>query len=187
MVPDFLNSGERRLVGPHGVLPERASAGQAVIGTIASERAVSRVCRPGKSGHVYIGARDVVNHRIFRFKQGQRMVCLRQLMTVDITTMRLGFFSIVMGWSGPGVLMGLSSMMLVPSELWCGYSQRYAAMLGRAAMDAYQCCDATCASGIGRFTALVANSTVTIAVMSATLKRSPATKGASVSLSSRSA
>ena len=64
---------------------------------------------------------------------------------------------------------------------------RYAVMLGRAATSAYQRRDAAFVSGIGRLKAVVEKSTATTAVISATLKRSPATKGAAASLASKSA
>jgi hypothetical protein len=74
-----------------------------------------------------------------------------------------------------------------PAFLVAGQGLGYAVMLGRAATDAYQRFDTAWPSGIGKLSAPVAKSTVTIAVMSAALNLSPATNDTSASLASRSA
>jgi hypothetical protein len=63
----------------------------------------------------------------------------------------------------------------------------YAAMLARAETVSYQRFSAACPSPIGRPAALVAKSTATTAVISATEKSSPATKATSASRASKSA
>src|SRR5712672_4865761 len=63
----------------------------------------------------------------------------------------------------------------------------YAAMLDRLEMTSYQRFSERCSLGTGELIALAAKSTVTSAVMSATEKRWPATKGTSRNRASKSA
>jgi len=74
-----------------------------------------------------------------------------------------------------------------PSALSGRMPRPYAAMLGRAETSSYQRLNAVSSSGIASPTALVAKSTVTMPVMSATENSSPAMKGTSVSRALKSA
>src|SRR5258707_3583156 len=86
----------------------------------------------------------------------------------------------------PCSLIPLTDSFHSPDDSWVGTAADYAAMLDRLEITSYQRFSDRCSSGTEKLIALAAKSTVTSAVMSATEKRWPATKGASPNRASKS-
>src|SRR5882724_5323751 len=87
----------------------------------------------------------------------------------------------------PCSLIPLTDSFHSPDAAGVGTAVDYAAMLERLEMASYQRFSERRSSGTEKLIALAAKSTVTSAVMSATEKRWPATKGASPNRASKSA
>src|SRR6266436_5832815 len=87
----------------------------------------------------------------------------------------------------PCCLILLTDSFHSPHDVCLGTAADYAAVLERLETASYQRFSERCSSGTGKLIALAAKSTVTSVVMSATEKRSPATKGTSPNRPSKSA
>src|SRR5216684_1862933 len=87
----------------------------------------------------------------------------------------------------PCSLIPLTDSFHSPDDTCAGTAADYAVMLDRLETASYQRFSERCSSGTEKLIALAAKSTVTSAVMSATEKRWPATKGTSPNRESKSA